>query len=223
MISGRAANAAPDRSLVTGRHRCHFRRYAGRMSSWRLGAVLLAFAMCSCIEPSNSTPRGGHARPPPPAGRSQAANSSAYAGRYCQDAARRAQACGQTPDPPDRCQHGVRCSAAVMRPDAHPLVLSCIANRACMRPDEACFIEVSRQVRSSPEAQRFTSACISAGANCGGVHDDLCHAGRSGAFTDAFYATVGACFSQPCGAMERCFDDAFRRAMPPGCSPKTMW
>ncbi len=188
----------------------------------RLGAVLPAFVMCSCIEPSNSTARGGHARPAP-AGRGQGANPKAYADRFCQDAARRAQACGQTPNPYDRCQHGVRCSAAVMRPDAHPLVLSCIANRACMRPDEICFIEVSRQVRASPEAQRFTSACASAAAKCGGGGEALCHAGRSGAFTDAFYSTIGARFSQPCGAMEHCLDDAFRRAMPPGCSPKTMW
>ena len=188
------------------------------MSPWNC-RLFLVLIVCGCGDPAGPSRRGGAA---PSQRQPQRANASSYAGRFCQDVARRAQACGRSRKSFATCQHGVHCSAAVMRADAHPMVLSCIANRRCGRPDEACFIDVMSRIRPSAEAQRFTRACDQTQARCR-VGEDLCHAGRSGAFTDAFYANLGACFSAPCGGMDRCMQQAIRRSMPQGCSLKSLW
>jgi len=111
-----------------------------------------------------------------------------------------------------------------MRGDAHPHMLACLSQRPCNRSDESCFLEVPKQIQPSQVAQAFTSICEHRRGACGAeVPNDLCLAGRSGAFTDAFYNGVSACLAKGCNQIRACLDQTMPKLMPAGCSPKSLW
>jgi len=103
---------------------------------------------------------------------------------------------------PQACLASVGCVEEILRPDAAPVLLDCIASKGCQGVSDECVRFELAGLPLTPAGQAFFDACIE-----GGTCDSLfCY--QPYWLTDAALASSAQCLgSAACGATSACAED----------------